>query len=154
MRPGAGSIFLAILAACSGGDGPASIDAPGGSDGGGGGDAASVDAPAGDGGAVVDAAPVDTLGPPDGFSFPDGLIGVDCVIGAEVIGPGRVVSTPAGINCGPDCRETVACGTVVTLTALPNPGSTFAGWMGACTGAGACTLTANGPLTLAFARFQ
>ncbi len=147
-------MFLAILVACSGGDGPASIDAPVGDDGGGGGDAASVDAPAGDGGAVVDGAPLDTLGPPDGFSFPDGLIGVDCVIGAEVIGPGRVVSNPAGINCGPDCRETVACGTVVTLTALPNPGSTFAGWMGACTGAGACTLTANGPLTLAFARFQ
>ena len=154
MRLLAGSLIVGLLAACSdGGTSPPAIDAPGG-DGGGGGDAASVDAPAGDGGAVVYAAPVDTLGPPDGFTFPDGLIGTDCVIGAEVIGPGRVVSNPAGINCAPDCRETVACGSVVTLTALPNPGSTFAGWTGTCTGAGACTLTANGPLTLALARFQ
>lgn len=152
MRSWVGSLSLAMLVACSGGGGPPSIDAPPGTDGASADatdpDAASVDAPGG----LVDAA-IDALGPPDGFPMPDGLIGIDCVLGAEVIGPGRVVSNPAGINCGPDCRETVACGSTMVLTALPNPGAVFVGWSGACTG-GTCTLTATGPLTLAFARFQ
>jgi fibronectin type 3 domain-containing protein len=32
---------------------------------------------------------------------------------------------------------------VVTLTATPDAGSNFAGWSGACTGTGTCTLTMN-----------
>ncbi|MBL8623152.1 MAG: hypothetical protein JNK64_17710 [Myxococcales bacterium] len=155
MRPWLGAFSLAIAAACSGGGGdpPPAIDAPPNTDGGGGDDAASVDAAAVDGAGVVDATAVDTIGPPDGFTLPDGLIGVDCVIGAEVIGPGHIASNPAGINCAPDCRETVACGSTMVLTAIPNAGAVFVGWSGACSG-GTCTVTANGPLTLAFARFQ
>src|SRR4029434_5950091 len=34
-------------------------------------------------------------------------------------GPGQVTSTPGGINCGSDCSESYAPGTVVTLTATP-----------------------------------
>jgi hypothetical protein len=43
-------------------------------------------------------------------------------------GTGFVNSSPPGINCGSDCSETYFQGQVVTLSALPNPGSTFAGW--------------------------
>ncbi len=56
-------------------------------------------------------------------------------------GVGTVTSSPAGISCGADCSENYNFGTVVALTATANSGSTFAGWSGACTGAGACSVT-------------
>jgi hypothetical protein len=58
-------------------------------------------------------------------------------------GTGTVTSSPSGINCGTTaCAFGFSSGTVVTLTATPNTGSTFAGWSGACTNAsGTCTLT-------------
>ncbi len=56
-------------------------------------------------------------------------------------GGGTVLSTPAGINCGSACTANFASGTVVTLVGDVTPGSTFAGWSGACTGTGPCTLT-------------
>jgi hypothetical protein len=56
-------------------------------------------------------------------------------------GTGVVTSSPVGINCGTDCTEVYSAGTVVTLTAAPDSGSTFAGWSGACTGSGTCALT-------------
>jgi len=56
-------------------------------------------------------------------------------------GSGAVTSSPAGIACGTDCTETYAHGTPVTLTPIASTGSTFTGWSGACTGAGACVVT-------------
>jgi hypothetical protein len=58
-------------------------------------------------------------------------------------GDGTITSSPAGINCGADCSENYSSGTVVTLSATPNAGSTFVGWSGACSGTGSCTLTMN-----------
>jgi hypothetical protein len=59
-------------------------------------------------------------------------------------GTGTVTSNPAGINCGADCTEVYASGTVVTLTASASSNSTFAGWTGCDTVSGAtCTLTVN-----------
>lgn len=59
-------------------------------------------------------------------------------------GSGAVTSVPAGINCGADCTETYAPGQVVTLTAAPAVGSTFAGWEGGgCTGTGTCAVTVD-----------
>jgi uncharacterized protein (TIGR03437 family) len=55
-------------------------------------------------------------------------------------GSGTVTSSPEGTSCGSGCMSFPA-GTVVTLTATPNAGSTFAGWSGACSGTGSCTLT-------------
>lgn len=50
--------------------------------------------------------------------------------------------TGDGIDCGGDCGEAYASGTVVTLTASPDAGSVFVGWSGDCTGAVAtCEVT-------------
>jgi len=59
-------------------------------------------------------------------------------------GGGAVASTPAGIDCGATCTATYDATTPVTLTATPDATSTFAGWSGACTGTGPCTVTMNG----------
>ncbi len=56
-------------------------------------------------------------------------------------GTGTVASSPPGISCGPTCSASFASGTVVSLTATPDSGSTFAGWSGACSGTGACSVT-------------
>jgi uncharacterized repeat protein (TIGR02543 family) len=58
-------------------------------------------------------------------------------------GAGLVASNPAGINCGTTCSASFGSGTGVTLQAMPEAGSTFTGWSGACTGTDACTLTMN-----------
>ena len=56
-------------------------------------------------------------------------------------GGGAVTSSPAGINCGATCSATFPANSVVTLTAVPATGSTFAGWTGACSGSGSCQVT-------------
>ena len=63
-------------------------------------------------------------------------------------GRGGVTSSPNGINCtisggsgSGTCNAPYTSGTVVTLTAAPIGGHTFAGWSGACTGTGGCQVT-------------
>jgi PKD repeat protein len=56
-------------------------------------------------------------------------------------GSGTVSSAPSGISCGATCSATFAQATAVTLTAAPAAGSTFSGWIGACSGTGSCSLT-------------
>jgi uncharacterized delta-60 repeat protein len=56
-------------------------------------------------------------------------------------GVGTVTSSPAGISCGSACAHVFRHGTAVTLTAAASTRSTFAGWSGACSGTGSCTLT-------------
>lgn len=64
-------------------------------------------------------------------------------------GDGTVTSDPPGIDCGTDCTESYNAGTVVTLTATPAGGSTFAGWSGACAGTGSCVVTMSAARTVA-----
>ena len=59
-------------------------------------------------------------------------------------GGGSVVSdVQPGITCGATCSAEFASGTVVTLTATANDGSTFTGWTGDCSGGGTCSVTMN-----------
>ena len=57
-------------------------------------------------------------------------------------GSGAVTPTPAGTGCGANCY-TYASGTNVTLTPTVGVGSTFAGWSGACSGLGTCSVIMN-----------
>src|SRR6185312_12218234 len=51
-----------------------------------------------------------------------------------VQGPGRVTSTPAGIDCGSVCTSTFSVGTTVDLNATPDAGWELAGFSGSCSG--------------------
>jgi len=63
-------------------------------------------------------------------------------------GAGTITSTPAGIFCGTSCSHSYRYGTAVTLTATPAAGSSFAGWSGACTGTGTCSITTDADETV------
>jgi len=52
----------------------------------------------------------------------------------NITGKGLVTSDPIGISCNDDCSEMYDNGTLVTLTATPQGGSTFVGWSGDCVG--------------------
>jgi len=62
-----------------------------------------------------------------------------------VSGSGSVSSSPSGINsCTATCSATFNYGTSVQLSASPASGYYFAGWSGACTGRGTCTVSMTG----------
>jgi len=64
-------------------------------------------------------------------------------------GKGSLASSPAGIVCnaptqsGDTCSANFPAGTIVTLSASSQSGSSFAGWSGACAGTGSCQVTMN-----------
>jgi Divergent InlB B-repeat domain len=71
-----------------------------------------------------------------------------------VEGQGRVVSSPAGIDCtSTTCSALFADGTAVSLAATSAPGAKFAGWGVGCSGPGACSLTMRGDVQV-FAHFD
>jgi phospholipase C len=69
----------------------------------------------------------------------------------KVTGSGLVSSSPTSAidKCTIDCTGVFSTGTVVTLTATPDTGSTFTGWGGACSGTTTCTVT---PTTLSIVK--
>jgi uncharacterized repeat protein (TIGR01451 family) len=78
---------------------------------------------------------------------------LDVVI--EGTGQGRVVSTPTGIDCAPDCQNIFEDNETVQLSAFPESGSSFDGWSGDCSGTTnpiQFTLTADRTCTANFSR--
>jgi hypothetical protein len=72
---------------------------------------------------------------------------------STVNGSGSVTSTDGNVNCGTACSAVYDYGTVVTVTANPSNGSTFAGWTGGgCGAAATCAIamTANTNVSAAF----
>ncbi|HET6869019.1 MAG TPA: hypothetical protein VFH80_24120, partial [Solirubrobacteraceae bacterium] len=74
--------------------------------------------------------------------------------GVSLAGDGSGTITATGINCPGTCSNDYPYGTTVVLQASPAPGSTFAGWSGACTGTGGCqlVLSAARSVTATFTR--
>jgi hypothetical protein len=75
------------------------------------------------------------------------------IVSKSGTGTGTVTSSPAGINCGSTCSALYKQGTQITLRAKADPGSTFTGWSGGCTGTTpSCklTMTSNEAVTAAF----
>ena len=68
-------------------------------------------------------------------------------------GSGNVSSIPGGISCGAVCSASFTTGTMVTLVATADNGSTFSGWSGDCAGSADCTVTLDAPKS-AFASFN
>jgi hypothetical protein len=74
----------------------------------------------------------------------DFMLGPELSVTKKGPGSGTVTSFPAGIACGASCSNHFTPGTAINLTPTPDQHSTFAGWGGACFGAGAtCELTLN-----------
>jgi hypothetical protein len=56
-------------------------------------------------------------------------------------GSGTVNSSPGGITCGGTCAALFPHGTPVSLTPSAGANRVFAGWSGACSGGGGCTVS-------------
>jgi hypothetical protein len=76
-------------------------------------------------------------------------------------GSSSVSSTPPGIECttgraAADCSADFDYGTMVSLMAAADSGSTFSGWGGACNSTGDCEVTMTEALsvTATFARLD
>ena len=89
-----------------------------------------------------------STGSPRSLAFPVRLVRAAPVVATvplsvSKIGNGTLSSTPAGIQCGATCSANFVEGIQVSLSATASAGSTFAGWSGDCTGAGACSFSMN-----------
>jgi uncharacterized repeat protein (TIGR03803 family) len=73
------------------------------------------------------------------------LSGIISTLSVSIVGNpgGRVVSSPAAIDCGSTCSASFPWGTQVTLSATPSSAWGLAGWGGACSGIGSCTVAMN-----------
>jgi len=67
------------------------------------------------------------------------------LLDVAVAGRGRVTLGNVPIDCGRVCSATVQAGREVILEARPEPGATFLGWGGACSGMADCRFRFNQP---------
>jgi len=71
------------------------------------------------------------------------------LLSVSASGGGRVVSVPAGIDCGAACTSRFAPTASVTLTATADTGRVFSGWGGDCAGTAAtCTVSMQAARTV------
>jgi hypothetical protein len=74
----------------------------------------------------------------------NGLIGSPApphTLSVSLAGNGSGAVTGPEIDCPGTCSQSYPDGSIVSLTAAPAAGATFAGWSGACSGTGACIVT-------------
>jgi hypothetical protein len=62
-------------------------------------------------------------------------------LSASFNGEGRLTSNDGRIQCPGICSMAYTTGTSISLTATPDTGWQFAGWGGACSGTGSCTVS-------------
>lgn len=76
--------------------------------------------------------------------------GVGLTVTKAGTGKGRVISTPSAIDCGTACFASFVSGTVVVLTATPDPGQVVLDFTGPCTSktATTCTVTMDATKTI------
>jgi photosystem II stability/assembly factor-like uncharacterized protein len=64
------------------------------------------------------------------------------ILSLSTVGSGTITASPAPVT------GTYAAGTIVSLTATPAAGYQFSGWLGACSGSGACSVTMDAAKSL------
>ena len=88
-----------------------------------------------------------------GVGYVGVAIGPRRTLSAASSGGGRIVSSPAGIDCGATCSAILPDQTAVTLTALPDAGQALVAWTGCDSESGTtCRLSLNADRTVS-ARF-
>jgi List-Bact-rpt repeat protein len=80
--------------------------------------------------------------------------GTSATLQLSTDGVGEIeVTGGAAAHCRGSCAVTAAAGASVKLVAHPDQGEVFAGWGGACSGTGECSLSLSGTMSVS-ARFQ
>ncbi len=69
-------------------------------------------------------------------------------VGKSGNGTGSVNSLDAGIACGASCTFAFVNGSKVLLSATPDAGSVFTGWLGPCTGTASCEIAVSSASTV------
>ncbi len=64
-------------------------------------------------------------------------------LAVSLLGTGTGSVEGQGISCHSSCSAAYIAGESVTLTAVPDAGSEFTGWGGACSGTGSCAVNLN-----------
>lgn len=80
----------------------------------------------------------------------------DRSLSVSISGPGRIVSSPGGIDCTSSCGHSFPDGSSVTLEAQPADGYELVSWSGACSGKRRCSVAMDGDQSVGatFARIE
>jgi hypothetical protein len=73
---------------------------------------------------------IDEIGAFSGLSLPECQLAID----KSGDGGGTVTSLPGGIDCGPNCSETLVCNSEIQLSTTADAESVFTNWSGDCAG--------------------
>ena len=96
------------------------------------------------GGACSGGNPACTVTMSDNETVSASFVQASYTLTVSISGQGSITSTDGNINCPGTCTHTYLSFAQVTLNAAPAHNWTFAGWSGACSGTGQCTLTMLG----------